>query len=53
MIPVHGFGMPRNAIQACEDPAALQRICDGLSAAKVNALLRRWLARLPHPENGG
>ena len=38
-----------NAILSCENPQALQRICNGLSAAKVNALLRRWLARLPHP----
>jgi hypothetical protein len=27
----------------------LQQICDGLSAAKINALLRKWLAKLPHP----
>lgn len=44
-----GFEAPENAILACEDPATLQRICDGLSAAKTSALLRRWLARLPHP----
>ena len=44
-----GFEAPGNAILACENPQALQRICNGLSAAKVNALLRRWLARLPHP----
>lgn len=44
-----GFEAPDNAILACDDPAALQRICNGLSAAKSNALLRRWLARLPHP----
>lgn len=44
-----GYDAPDNAILACDDPEALQRICDGLSAAKVDALLRRWLARLPHP----
>lgn len=44
-----GFEAPENAILACEDPQALQRICNGLSAAKINALLRRWLARLSHP----
>lgn len=43
------FEACENAILACDDPAALQRIADGLSAAKINALLRRWLARLPHP----
>jgi hypothetical protein len=30
--------------------AALQRICDGLDAKKIDRhLLRKWLARLPHP----
>jgi hypothetical protein len=38
-----------NGIQACTDPARLQAICDGLSAAKIDALLRKWLRRLPHP----
>ena len=27
----------------------LQRICDRLSAAKIDAFFRKWLARLPHP----
>ena len=27
----------------------LQRICDGLSAAKIQRLVRKWFARLPHP----
>jgi hypothetical protein len=27
----------------------LQGICDRLSPAKIDALLRRWLRRLPHP----
>jgi hypothetical protein len=44
-----GFDAPDNAILACEDPQALQRICDGLTHNKIDALLRRWLARLPHP----
>ena len=30
-------------------PRRLQQLCDGLSAAKIDALLRKWLARLPHP----
>ena len=38
-----------NGIQACADPKRLQKICDGLSAAKIDALLRKWLRRLPHP----
>jgi len=38
-----------NGIRSCADPQRLQQICDGLSAAKIDALLRQWLARLPHP----
>ena len=28
---------------------ALQAICHGLGPAQIDALLRKWLARLPHP----
>jgi hypothetical protein len=38
-----------NGILSCANPQRLQEICDGLSAAKINALLRKWLATLPHP----
>ena len=38
-----------NGIRSCADPQRLQQICDSLSAAKIDALLRKWLARLPHP----
>jgi len=38
-----------NGILSCADPKRLQRICDALSADKIDALLRKWLARLPHP----
>jgi DNA-binding transcriptional ArsR family regulator len=38
-----------NGILSCADPKRLQAICDGLSAAKIDALLRKWLRRLPHP----
>jgi hypothetical protein len=38
-----------NGILSCEDPVALQKICDELSAEKIDALLRKWLRRLPHP----
>src|SRR5437667_7836743 len=41
-----------NGILTCADPARLQRICDGLSAAKIDGLLRKWLRRLPHPFTG-
>jgi DNA-binding PadR family transcriptional regulator len=36
-------------VLSCADPATLQTICDGLSPAKIDALLRKWLRRLPHP----
>jgi hypothetical protein len=38
-----------NGVFACADPARLQQICEGLTHDKVDALLRKWLARLPHP----
>ena len=38
-----------NGFLTCEDPEQLQVICDGLSSAKIDGLLRKWLARLPHP----
>jgi hypothetical protein len=44
-----GFEAYDNAIVQCDDPAALQRMANGLSAAKVEVLLDRWLKRLPQP----
>jgi hypothetical protein len=38
-----------NGIRWCEDPKRLQRICDGLSAEKIERLARKWLRKLPHP----
>jgi len=38
-----------NGFADCEDPGRLQAICRRLSAAKIDALLRKWLALLPHP----
>jgi len=38
-----------NGIRSCADPRRLQVLCDGLSAAKIDAFLRKWLRRLPHP----
>lgn len=38
-----------NGILSCEDPKLLQALCNGLSAAKIDALLRKWLRLLPHP----
>jgi hypothetical protein len=41
-----------NGILSCADPARLQQICDGLSAEKIDGLLRKWLRLLPHPFTG-
>ncbi len=38
-----------NGLLSCKDPAEAQRISDALSAEKIDALLRKWLRRLPHP----
>ncbi|MDP9179726.1 MAG: hypothetical protein M3O61_18795 [Gemmatimonadota bacterium] len=42
-----------NGILSCADPKRMQAIADGLSAAKIDALLRKWLKRLPHPYTAG
>jgi len=44
-----GFEALDNGFAACDDPARLQRICDRLGPAQIDRLLRKWLARLPHP----
>src|SRR5450755_4757527 len=38
-----------NGIKSCADPKLMQRLCDELSAGKIDRLLRKWLKRLPHP----
>src|SRR5262249_29668637 len=43
------FAALDNGILSCADPQRMQQIADGLDAAKIDALLRKWLARLPHP----
>src|SRR3977135_1963018 len=44
-----GFEALDNGVQCCDDPKRLQAICDGLSAEKIDGLLRKWLRLLPHP----
>ena len=41
-----------NGFASCGDPKQLQRICNRLSANKIDALARKWLVRLPHPFTG-
>ena len=42
-----------NGILSCVNPKRMQQIADGLSAAKIDALLRKWLGKLPHPFTAG
>jgi hypothetical protein len=44
-----GFEALDNGVLRCDDPKRLQAICEGLSAEKIDALLRKWLRKLPHP----
>jgi hypothetical protein len=38
-----------NAFGTVSDPAAVQRICDGLTGQKIYRFAGKWLARLPQP----
>jgi hypothetical protein len=38
-----------NGVLSCGEPDRLQEICDGLNAEKIDAMVRKWLQRLPHP----
>jgi DNA-binding transcriptional ArsR family regulator len=38
-----------NGFATCDDPPAVQAICDRLGPEQIDALLRKWLAILPHP----
>ena len=42
-----------NGFATCADPAAVQAICDRLGPEQIDALLRKWLAILPHPFSRG
>ena len=38
-----------NGVLSCADPQRLQPILDALDEAKIQTLVRKWFARLPHP----
>jgi DNA-binding HxlR family transcriptional regulator len=38
-----------NGVRSCSDVEKLQKICDGLTAEKIDTFFRKWLRRLPHP----
>jgi hypothetical protein len=44
-----GFTALDNGFAAIDDPAAVQAICNRLGPHQIDALLRKWLAILPHP----
>ena len=44
-----GFTALDNGFAAVDDVVALQAICNRLGPEQIDALLRKWLARLPHP----
>jgi hypothetical protein len=44
-----GFTALDNAFAAVDDVETVQAICAGLGPPQIDALLRKWLARLPHP----
>jgi hypothetical protein len=44
-----GFEELDNGIASCVNRSRMQQLADGLSHHKIDGLLRKWLARLPHP----
>jgi hypothetical protein len=44
-----GYQALDNGFRSCDDPAALQRICNGLGPSALERFLVRWQARLPSP----
>jgi hypothetical protein len=44
-----GFTELSNGFAACDDPAALQQICDRLQPGTIEVFAQRWLHRLPLP----
>ena len=44
-----GFTGLSNGFGSCQDPALLQRVCDGLRPAHVQAWFERWMSRIPLP----
>jgi hypothetical protein len=44
-----GFTALSNGFASCDDPAALQAICDRLQPGTIEVFAQRWLHRLPMP----
>ena len=46
-----GFTELSNGFASCEDPAALQAICDRLQPGTIEVFAQRWLHRIPMPSD--
>ena len=44
-----GFTELSNGFASCEDPAALQAICDRLGPGAITVFFERWMSRIPLP----
>ena len=44
-----GYEALDNGILSCAEPKRVQALSDGLSAEKIDGLLRKWFRKLPHP----
>jgi hypothetical protein len=44
-----GFTALSNGFASCDDPAALQAICDRLGPGTIRVFFERWISRLPLP----
>ena len=44
-----GFEALDNAVARCDDPETLKAIAREVNAERIDAVVRKWLARLPHP----
>jgi hypothetical protein len=49
----HRFTELGNRFAACDDPTALQAICDRLLRGTITVFSERWIARLPLPTRPG
>lgn len=47
-----GFEALDNGLLSCAEPERAQQIADELSADRIDGLVRKWFARLPHPFPG-
>ena len=48
-----GFTALANGFASCDDPAALQEICDRLQPGTIEVFAQRWLHRIPMPFGSG